>query len=93
MYFDEFTRMIPLKTINIEGFLKSNSQFELEDEKYIYLVYIVDYKLKDSISPLELEREKIRNIILNKRKLKLLSNIRKGLLEDGMQNNNVQFFN
>ena len=58
----------------------------------MYLVYIKDYKLKETISPLELERDKIKNIILNKRKIKLLSAIRDGLLEEGKDKNNVQYY-
>jgi hypothetical protein len=92
MYYDEFLRLVPIKTLNIEEFLKNNKQVELEGSQFTWIVYIFDYKLKNSISPLDLEYEKIRNIILNKRKLKLLSEIRSGLLEEGIRKNNVQFF-
>tara|TARA_B110000046_G_scaffold37662_1_gene41107 strand:- start:4973 stop:5839 length:867 start_codon:yes stop_codon:yes gene_type:complete len=92
LYLDEFYSSVPLKTNNIEGFLRSNASFEVEDEQFLYLVYIKDYKLKETISPLELERDKIKNIILNKRKIKLLSVIRDGLLEEGKDKNNVQYY-
>ena len=92
LYLDEFYSSVPLKTNNIEGFLRSNASFEVEDEQFLYLVYIKDYKLKETISPLELERDKIKNIILNKRKIKLLSAIRDGLLEEGKDKNNVQYY-
>lgn len=92
LYLDEFYSSVPLKTNNIEGFLRSNASFEVGDEQFLYLVYIKDYKLKETISPLELERDKIKNIILNKRKIKLLSVIRDGLLEEGKDKNNVQYY-
>ncbi|MBD78458.1 MAG: hypothetical protein CL840_06030 [Crocinitomicaceae bacterium] len=92
LYLDEFYESIPLKTNNIEGFLKNNKSFEVESEQFIYLVYIKDYKLKEAVSPLELEKEKIKSIILNKRKLQLLSSIREGLLEEGISKNNVQYY-
>jgi len=92
LYLDEFYNSVPLKTNNIESFLKSNKTFEVESQKFLYLVYVRDYKLKAGISPLELETDKIKNIILNKRKIQLLSSIRSGLLEEGKMKNNVQYY-
>jgi hypothetical protein len=92
MYFNEFTEVVPLKTLNIEDFLRANKVFQIEGEQFVWMVEIEEYKLKDGISPLELEKDKIKNIILNKRKLQLLSEIRKGLMNEGIDKNNVQFY-
>lgn len=92
IYFDEFTQMVPIKTINVADFLNKNKNFEVEADGFTFIVHVLDFKLKNSTSPLELETEKIRNIILNKRKLKILSEIRKGLLNEGLKSNNVTFY-
>lgn len=90
MYFDDITEFIPIETINVEHFLKTTRRVISEDDKYIYLMRIFDYKLKNSISPLALEEERIRSIILNKRKLSFLSSFRKGLLQDALSKNEAE---
>ena len=92
MFFDELVRMVPLKTLNIEDFLTNNKYVETEGRQFLYLLNIVDYKLKKDQSPLELEKDRIKNVIVNKRKLELLSTMRQEILNEAMTSNTVEFF-
>ncbi|MGB0402637.1 MAG: hypothetical protein ACPGEG_00980 [Salibacteraceae bacterium] len=92
IYYNEFIKTIPIETISIEKFLEANKTFQIESEKFLYVVNIYEYQLKNSISPLELEIPRVKNIILNKRKIQLLGSIRNGLLEEGISKNNVEFY-
>lgn len=90
MFFDELTEFIPIQTINVEHFLKTTRKVESVDDKFMYILKISEFKLKNSISPLALEGERIRAIILNKRKLAFLMSFRKSLIQDALNRNEAE---
>ncbi|MCB0480308.1 MAG: peptidyl-prolyl cis-trans isomerase [Flavobacteriales bacterium] len=92
MFFDELTRLAPIRTIDVEQYLKNNKFVEIEGEQFLYFMYFYDYRLKNSLSPIELEYNRIKNVIVNKRKLLLLSNLRQDLQKEAMNNNMVEYF-
>lgn len=92
LYFNDILKEIPIETYNIENFLKTNKFVRLQDEEFTYYLRIKDYRLKDSVSPLDLERERIKNIILNKRKLALIETMRKELYQDALAKNQIEYF-
>lgn len=70
--FEDLLKEVPIKTYNHESFLKNNQYIELTDSLYTTLVRIDGFKIKESLSPLSFEYERIRMIILNKRKQALI---------------------
>ncbi len=69
-FFDDIMKEIPLKeSYEPESFIKNNSYVELRDQSYLYIMNVIDNRIKDGISPLDLVRPKIKNIILNIRKV------------------------
>ena len=48
-----------------------------QDSLYTFLVRIRDFKIADSFSPIEFEWDRIRSIIINIRKLELISRMKK----------------
>lgn len=80
IFFDDLLDDIPpLEVNNKEQFLKANKYVEVEDSLHIYLLHIRDFKIKNSVSPLSFERKKIRNIIINHRKLSLINTMKEDL--------------
>jgi len=73
--FSDILKEIPIKTYNEEDYLKNHKYIEMSDSLYYYFVKICGFKVKESTSPLSMERENIRNIIINKRKLKLINDM------------------
>ncbi len=92
LYFEDLLKEIPLKAYNWERFLRNNRFVELDDEQYIYLLGIIDYRLKNSISPLSLEKEQIRSILLNKRKLELINRMKNDIYKDALARNNFEIY-
>jgi hypothetical protein len=90
--FDDLTDIIPIETYNQELFLKGNKRVKIEDEDYIYLLTFVDFKIKDDISPLDFEEENIRQIIIQKRKMKLIKQLRNDIYEKAVQNNEFEIY-
>lgn len=91
IYFDDLLRRIPVAISDKEQFLSQNKLVKLNEGNYLYILKIIDYQLKDGISPLELVRSDIRNIIINKRKREFILQMRKDLLESATKNNDIEY--
>lgn len=91
LYFDDIWKEIPIsKTYNRERFMNSNKFLTFEEDPYLYLLKIIDFRIKNSLSPLDLEKEKIKDIILNKRKISLIKNREKEIIEMAYKNGEVK---
>lgn len=91
VYLDELMNKVPIETNNPEQYLQTHKKIELSDSTGIYLVHIKKYKIKDSVSPLELERKRIKNIILNKRKLAFLNKMESDLFQKALAKGKVKY--
>jgi hypothetical protein len=81
---------VPITTYNENLYLKQNRTIVLNDDNTTYLVRILDYKVGDEISPLELQAENIRSILLNHRKLDILNRLQSDLLAEAEKSDNVK---
>jgi hypothetical protein len=90
--FNDLLKQIPIKTYNQEEFLKNHRDLEYQDSAFIYLVRFRDFKIKESTSPLSFERERIRNILLSKRKMELTRKMREDLFEQAQKNSEFEIY-
>jgi hypothetical protein len=84
--FSDFIRELSLEINNQEDFLKSKSFFETNDSLYTYLIRINDYKTIESSAPASLVQDKIRNLILNRRKSELINRMQQQIFEEALKN-------
>jgi hypothetical protein len=84
--------VIPLEVDNQALFLRRTNYAEAEDPLFVYLVRINDYKTADSISPIEFESEKIRNIILNGRKINLIEKKRQEIIDQAFKDDKAKIY-
>jgi len=70
----------------------SKGLITLNDDIFIYLVFVKDYLKKGDPSPVDLVRSEIRSLILNKRKLELLKKMRKDIYSEAVRKKNVELF-
>ncbi|HNQ13904.1 MAG TPA: peptidyl-prolyl cis-trans isomerase [Bacteroidia bacterium] len=89
---DELLRRVPIETYDKENFLRYNRSIETNDSSYLYFVKILDFKIKESISPLSFVKDDIRNLIVNKRKLSILRAMEEEIFEKALQENEVEIF-
>jgi hypothetical protein len=93
LYLNEITKEIPLdENYNQQRFLSNNKFIQLEENGTLYFLYILDFKIKNAISPIEFEREKIKDIILYKRKLDVLKQNQKTLFEQAKQSGEIKYY-
>ena len=81
---------IPVTAYNESLFLKQHRTITLSDDSLFYAARILDYKVTDDISPLDLQRDNIRAILLNHRKVEILENLRSDLLLEAERGGHVK---
>lgn len=92
MLFDEFLKQVPLEVFDFESFLKKNKNIDFEKDNNKYLITITDYQLSGSVSPLSFEKLKIRDLILNKRKMELLDKMRSDVYDQALRENKIEYY-
>jgi hypothetical protein len=90
MYFEELLTKIPIDVYNIEAFLRQNKRAEFSEEGKLYFVKFIEFKLKDTVSPLPLVESSIKSMILNRRKKELLAKMRDEIFLDAYGRKDVE---
>ncbi|MFQ3332135.1 MAG: hypothetical protein ACI8ZH_000015 [Flavobacteriales bacterium] len=91
-YFSTINNKLPAFITEEKYFLENTKGVWFEDQQYRYYIYIKDYKIKGSISPLALEREKIRNVLLNKNKIQYLKQLEDELYQNGLALKKIKIY-
>ncbi len=92
IYFDDLLKEIPLQDINKDRFILKRSKIRFEENGFYYFLNIVDYKLKNSTSPLSFERKNIKARIINERIKALRTEIQQDLINKGYEQNEVTIY-
>lgn len=71
---------IPLPNRDFDAFIRDNRFYEVEDQDYVYVMYITSYKLSGEVSPIDNEQAAIRKMIINKRKAELVKHLEDSLM-------------
>lgn len=73
--------------------IQNGKIFEFTDATSYYFLKILDVKSKNTLSPLNFEKNNIKNILINQRKQKLISNIRKDFFDKAKTNKELEIYN
>lgn len=92
MYMDVLEKDVPVTYSSQELFLSSKRFVEFEDSLLVYMLKIHDYKIKESLSPLEFEKSRISGIILNIRKRELLQKAEEDIYHEGIENKKFEVY-
>jgi hypothetical protein len=93
LFLDDITKEIPLdENYNQQRFLSNSKFISIEENGILYLLYIVDFRIKDALSPLEFEKDKIKDIILYQRKLKFLKDNQNSLYQKASKGGDVKYY-
>jgi len=92
LLFDDLLKKVPIQTYNRELFLQNNRFVEVADSSNTYFLNIKGFMTRNSQSPLAFEKENIRNIIINKRKLELIDRMHDDLYKEAVNNNSIKIY-
>lgn len=91
-YFNDFVANLPDSIINSEKLIVKDKFLEQQDSLYKYFVRIKDYKLESDTVPLYFISNKIKALILNKRKTKLIRSLEKNIYNDALDMQHVEIY-
>ncbi|HFS68070.1 MAG TPA: hypothetical protein ENK67_07650 [Flavobacteriia bacterium] len=81
----DFKKNIPvLKNTNEKYILKKRKKFSLTDSLSLYLVFVKDFVKKDMPLPLDLAKNNLNELILNKRKKAALSTLEQNIKQEAI---------
>ncbi len=83
---------LPNNFNNPETILKASKKLQTRNTDFLYYVIFKEYKLKGEIEPLELAKDRIKIILLNKRKRNIISELEKRIYQSDIKNNSIKIF-
>ena len=91
-YLEELSKKMPIEQIDENNYKNYGRIFEINEKSQLYLIILRDSKLRNNTSPLDMERNTIRNLLINQRKVDLLKNEENLIIEKARQNNNIETY-
>ena len=91
-YFSVFNNLLPEYIQEEDYFLENTKGVVFEDANLRYYVFVKDFKINGSVSPLELEQDKIRNVLLNKNKIEYLKQLEDELYQNGLALKKIKIY-
>lgn len=92
IYFTNISNQIPMQISQPSRYLQYNRNIETSDDRYTYLLHIVDHKAEGEVIPIELVYNDIRSILLNKRKIEFFRDLETRVYNDGVSRNQFEIY-
>ena len=82
-----FNRLPSISERRYKNFLKNDTFFELQDSLEVYLVVVEEVVLRNDLAPLDYVAPTLKEILINKRKLELMRQLDREIIEEGLRQN------
>jgi hypothetical protein len=92
VYLNDVLNNLPAGAVNLPGNMAGRDNITVTDSEYHYFIGITEYRPPRGQMPVNLAGQKIKSIILNKRKIKFLNELEKSVLTEGSSKNSYQYF-
>ena len=92
IYFSTLMKQIPLSIEQPARFLLYNRNIETSDTTHHYFVHISEHKTEGEVVPLELIRNDIGSILLNKRKIEFYQELEKRVYNEAANRNQFEIY-
>ena len=81
------------KNISETKIFYSKRKYDIvEDDNFLYLLFIKDFKFKGSISPFSVEKDKIKSLIQNENKISYIKMLEKNIVNDAKLSNDIKIY-
>ena len=87
-----FNRLPKISERRYKNFLKNDTFFELQDSLELYLVAVEEVVLRNDLAPLEYVKPTLKQILINKRKLELMREFDREIIEEGLRQNTYEIY-
>jgi len=89
---DQINSALPERISKPEQFLKYRKDYKTSDSLYHYFFSIKEYKLIGEVAPRDFVEEKIKAILLNKKRLEFIKQLEADLYEEGLKQKIIKFY-
>ncbi len=90
--FEQFRKEIPIATDDAKSFLQNNTFYQTSDAVNTYYVKIVAHGLSGDVASLDYKRNDVNKIIINKRKLEYIKEIKDRIYQNALNNNHFEVY-
>ena len=90
--FTELIDGLPLKIDNPGRYLNYTTNIDVSDSLFNYFIHIFERIPESQVSPIELVKNNIRSVILNKRKIEFIQDLENSIYKDGLNRNQVEIY-
>ncbi|MDG1685554.1 MAG: peptidyl-prolyl cis-trans isomerase [Flavobacteriaceae bacterium] len=87
-----FNRLPSISDRRYKNFLKNDTFFELQDSLEVYLVMVEEVVLRNDLAPLEYVTPTLKQILINKRKLELMRQFDREIIEEGLRQKTYEVY-
>ncbi len=88
----EVLKKIPVQIEQPSNFVSTTRFFETTDSTKHYFLRIEASRISGETEPFEMAKDKISNLIMNKKKSEIISDFEKEIYEDAVKNDNINYF-
>ncbi len=92
VYFPTIKVQLPMQISQPSRYLRYNKNIETTDPIYRYFLHVADHLPDGEVTPLEMVKDDITNIIMNKRKIEFFQNLEKQVYNDGISRNQFEIY-
>lgn len=90
--FSSIKEQLPVRISDPVRYLNSYQNIEASDSLFRYLVHMSDHLTEGDEAPVELVKDDITNIILNKRKIKFIKDLEHQVYSEGVSRNHFEIY-
>lgn len=85
LYLDEVKKEVPKLRERDDIYIYAGRVMEISDDAFYYFLRIREVKSRNSVSPINFEKQNIKKVIVNRRKTQLINQYKKQLLEKAVE--------
>lgn len=89
---NDMRQLLGTIAVDEEILFQRNKTLMLHDSANVYFIKIFDFKVKDNLPPVEFVRDEIKTIILMKRRMSLLQELKRELYMEAVKNKQVEIY-
>ncbi len=89
--FEDILKEIPLDNFRPETLAAKKEVVSLQDSASVYLVRFLEVKVNETYSPIDIEREHIRELLLDRRRVEARKQLRKEIVEKALKEHEITY--
>ncbi len=88
----DINNTLPESISRPEQFVRYNKHYQTSDSLHHYFLAIKEYKLGSELAPIEYVEERIKAILVNKKRLEFIKQLESDLYEEALKDKSIKFY-